>query len=84
MCVVVNVVGMIDKKYDLSVYVFLSIIGNYRLFENISVVEKNLVFLICEVFGIFLFFIIWFKDGWFVNFSNFVRIFLGGRMLWLM
>ncbi|PNI67325.1 HMCN1 isoform 2 [Pan troglodytes] len=83
-CVAVNVAGMTDKKYDLSVHAPPSIIGNHRSPENISVVEKNSVSLTCEASGIPLPSITWFKDGWPVSLSNSVRILSGGRMLRLM
>ncbi|XP_011902754.1 PREDICTED: hemicentin-1 isoform X2 [Cercocebus atys] len=83
-CVAVNVAGMTDKKYDLSVHAPPSIIGNHRSPENISVVEKNSVSLTCEASGIPLPSITWLKDGWPVSLSNSVRILSGGRMLRLM
>ncbi|KAJ8794800.1 hypothetical protein J1605_018793, partial [Eschrichtius robustus] len=73
-CVAVNIAGMTDRKYDLSVHTPPSIIGNHRTPENISVVEKNSVSLTCEAAGIPLPSIAWLKDGWPVNFSSSLRI----------
>ncbi|XP_075384531.1 hemicentin-1 isoform X2 [Tenrec ecaudatus] len=83
-CVAVNVAGMADRKYDLSIHVPPSIIGNHGTPENISVVEKNSVSLTCEASGIPLPSTTWLKDGWPVNLSTSVRILSGGRMLRLM
>ncbi|XP_068397521.1 hemicentin-1 isoform X4 [Eschrichtius robustus] len=83
-CVAVNIAGMTDRKYDLSVHTPPSIIGNHRTPENISVVEKNSVSLTCEAAGIPLPSIAWLKDGWPVNFSSSLRILSGGRTLRLM
>uniref|UniRef100_H0WC62 Hemicentin-1 n=1 Tax=Cavia porcellus TaxID=10141 RepID=H0WC62_CAVPO len=80
-CVAMNVAGMTDKKYDLSVHVPPSIIGNHGTPENISVVEKNSVSLSCEASGIPLPSITWLKDGWPVSLSSTVRILAGGRTL---
>ncbi|KAM6165457.1 hemicentin-1 [Erethizon dorsatum] len=80
-CVAMNVAGMTDKKYDLSVHVPPSIIGNHGTPENISVVEKNSVSLTCEASGIPLPSITWLKDGWPVSLSGTVRILAGGRTL---
>uniref|UniRef100_A0A8C6QPP1 Hemicentin-1 n=1 Tax=Nannospalax galili TaxID=1026970 RepID=A0A8C6QPP1_NANGA len=84
MCVAVNVAGMTDRKYDLSVHTPPSIIGNHRAPENVSVVEKSSVSLTCEASGIPLPSITWLKDGWPVSLSSSVRILSGGRMLRLM
>ncbi|XP_059001185.1 hemicentin-1 isoform X2 [Mustela lutreola] len=83
-CVAVNVAGMTDRKYDLSVHTPPSIIGNHGIPENISVVEKNSVSLTCEASGIPLPSITWLKDGWPVSLSSSVRILSGGRTLRLM
>nr|XP_036865807.1 hemicentin-1 [Manis javanica] len=83
-CVVVNVAGMTDRKYDLSVHTPPSIIGNLRTSENISVVEKNSVSLTCEASGIPLPTITWLKDGLPLSLSSSVRILSGGRTLRLM
>ncbi|XP_010851375.1 PREDICTED: hemicentin-1 isoform X2 [Bison bison bison] len=84
MCVAMNIAGMTDRKYDLSVHTPPSIIGNHRTPENISVVEKSSVSLNCEASGIPLPSITWLKDGWPVNLSSSLRILSGGRILRLM
>ncbi|XP_049724489.1 hemicentin-1 isoform X1 [Elephas maximus indicus] len=83
-CVAVNVAGMTDRKYDLSVHTPPSIVGNHGTPENISVVEKNSVSLTCEASGIPLPSITWLKDGWPVSLSSSVRTLSGGRTLRLM
>ncbi|XP_052593110.1 hemicentin-1 isoform X2 [Peromyscus californicus insignis] len=83
-CVAVNVAGMTDKRYDLSVHAPPSIIGNQGIPENISVVEKSSVSLTCEASGIPLPSITWLKDGWPVSLGSSVKILSGGRMLRLM
>ncbi|XP_047376655.1 hemicentin-1 isoform X2 [Sciurus carolinensis] len=83
-CVAVNVAGMTDRKYDLSVHTPPSIIGSHGTPENISVVEKNSVSLTCEASGIPLPSITWLKDGWPVSLGSSVRILSGGRTLRLM
>ncbi|KAJ1074876.1 hypothetical protein K5549_020565, partial [Capra hircus] len=80
-CVAMNIAGMTDRKYDLSVHTPPSIIGNHRTPENISVVEKSSVSLNCEASGIPLPSITWLKDGWPVNLSSSLRILSGGRIL---
>ncbi|XP_061016921.1 hemicentin-1 isoform X2 [Dama dama] len=80
-CVAMNIAGMTDRKYDLSVHTPPSIIGNHRTPENISVVEKSSVSLNCEASGIPLPSITWLKDGWPINLSSSLRIFSGGRIL---
>ncbi|KAM9706377.1 hemicentin-1 isoform 2-T2 [Dama dama] len=80
-CVAMNIAGMTDRKYDLSVHTPPSIIGNHRIPENISVVEKSSVSLNCEASGIPLPSITWLKDGWPINLSSSLRIFSGGRIL---
>ncbi|XP_006907796.1 hemicentin-1 isoform X1 [Pteropus alecto] len=80
-CVAVNVAGMTDRKYDLSVHTPPSIMGNHGTPENISVVEKNSVSLTCEASGIPLPSIAWLKDGWPISLSSSVRILSGGRTL---
>uniref|UniRef100_A0A8C3YS46 Hemicentin-1 n=1 Tax=Catagonus wagneri TaxID=51154 RepID=A0A8C3YS46_9CETA len=83
-CVAMNLAGMTDRKYDLSVHTPPSIIGNHRTSENISVVEKNSVSLTCEASGIPLPSITWLKDGWPISLSSSLRILSGGRTLRLM
>ncbi|XP_026645393.1 hemicentin-1 [Microtus ochrogaster] len=83
-CVAVNVAGMTDKRYDLSVHAPPSIIGNQGVPENISVVEKSSISLTCEASGIPLPSITWLKDGWPVSLGSSVKILSGGRMLRLM
>ncbi|XP_069890339.1 hemicentin-1 [Dipodomys merriami] len=83
-CIAVNVAGMADRKYDLSVHAPPTIIGDHGVPENISVVEKNSVSLTCEASGIPLPSITWLKDGWPVSLGSSVRILSGGRMLRLM
>ncbi|XP_073903349.1 hemicentin-1 isoform X3 [Castor canadensis] len=83
-CVAVNVAGMTDRKYDLSVHAPPSIIGNHGVPENISVVEKNSVSLTCEASGIPLPAITWLKDGWPISLGSSMRILSGGRTLRLM
>ncbi|KAM4861104.1 hemicentin-1 [Thomomys bottae] len=83
-CVAVNVAGMADRKFDLSVHAPPTIIGDHGVPENVSVVEKNSVSLTCEASGIPLPSITWLKDGWPVSLGNSVRILSGGRMLRLM
>uniref|UniRef100_A0A8D0P964 Hemicentin-1 n=1 Tax=Sus scrofa TaxID=9823 RepID=A0A8D0P964_PIG len=76
-CVAMNIAGMTDRKYDLSVHTPPSIIGSHRTPENISVVEKNSVSLTCEASGIPLPSITWLKDGWPLNLSSSLRILSG-------
>uniref|UniRef100_A0A8C2MET6 Hemicentin-1 n=1 Tax=Cricetulus griseus TaxID=10029 RepID=A0A8C2MET6_CRIGR len=83
-CVAVNVAGMTDKRFDLSVHAPPSIIGNQGVPENISVVEKSSVSLTCEASGIPLPSITWLKDGWPISLGSSVKILSGGRMLRLM
>nr|XP_048286978.1 hemicentin-1 isoform X1 [Myodes glareolus] len=83
-CVAMNVAGMTDKRYDLSVHAPPSIIGNQGVPENVSVVEKSSVSLTCEASGIPLPSITWLKDGWPVSLGSSVKILSGGRMLRLM
>ncbi|XP_034265503.1 hemicentin-1 isoform X1 [Pantherophis guttatus] len=83
-CVAVNVAGLADKKYDLSVHVPPRIMGNLEQPENVSAVEKSPVTLICESSGIPHPSIMWLKNGQPVSLSNSVRILSGGRMLRLM
>ncbi|XP_077013357.1 hemicentin-1 isoform X4 [Tamandua tetradactyla] len=83
-CVAVNVAGMADRKYDLSVHAPPSILGNHGAPENISVVEKNSVSLTCEASGIPLPSITWLRDGWPISLSSSVRSLSGGRTLRLM
>ncbi|KAM6456551.1 hemicentin-1 isoform 2-T2 [Liasis olivaceus] len=83
-CVAVNVAGVTDRKYDLSVHVPPRIVGNLVQPENISVVEKSPVTLICESSGIPHPSVTWLKYGQLVSLSNSARILSGGRMLRLM
>ncbi|XP_061490012.1 hemicentin-1 isoform X2 [Rhineura floridana] len=80
-CIAVNVAGLTDKKYDLSIHVPPSIAGDLTVPENISVVEKNPVTLVCEASAIPQPSITWLKYGQPVSLSNSVRIMSGGRML---
>ncbi|OPJ77524.1 hemicentin-1 isoform B [Patagioenas fasciata monilis] len=80
-CVAANVAGLSDRKYDLNVHVPPSIAGDLRVPENISIVEKNPVSLVCEASGIPLPAITWLKNGWPVTSNNSVRILSGGRTL---
>ncbi|XP_053098888.1 hemicentin-1 isoform X3 [Hemicordylus capensis] len=83
-CVAVNVAGLADRKYDLSVHVPPNIAGELSVPENISVVEKNPVTLICEASGIPHPSITWLKYGQPIPLTSSVRILSGGRMLRLM
>ncbi|XP_060132638.1 hemicentin-1 isoform X1 [Zootoca vivipara] len=83
-CIAVNVAGLTDKKYDLSIHVPPSIAGDLTVPENISVVEKNPITLICEASGIPHPSITWLKYGQPLSLSSSVRILSGGRMLRLM
>ncbi|XP_069798458.1 hemicentin-1 [Narcine bancroftii] len=83
-CVAVNVVGQADKKYDLSIHVPPSINGVRGVPENVTVVDKNPVVLICEASGIPLPSITWLKNGQPISRSNALRILSGGRILRLM
>ncbi|XP_019412229.1 PREDICTED: hemicentin-1 isoform X1 [Crocodylus porosus] len=80
-CVAVNVAGLTDKKYDLSVHVPPNIVGDLEVPENISIVEKNPVTLICEASGIPLPSITWLKNGWPITMNSSLRILSGGRSL---
>ncbi|XP_071421021.1 hemicentin-1 [Pithys albifrons albifrons] len=80
-CVATNVAGLADSKYQLSVHVPPSIAGYLQLPENISVVEKNPISLVCEASGIPLPAITWLKNGWPITLNNSVRILSGGRTL---
>uniref|UniRef100_A0A8D2KTM3 Hemicentin 1 n=1 Tax=Varanus komodoensis TaxID=61221 RepID=A0A8D2KTM3_VARKO len=83
-CIAVNVAGLADRKYDLSVHVPPSIAGDLAVPENISIVEKNPVTLVCEASGIPHPSITWLKFGQPVSLGSAVRILSGGRMLRLM
>uniref|UniRef100_A0ABM5GDB4 Hemicentin-1 n=1 Tax=Pogona vitticeps TaxID=103695 RepID=A0ABM5GDB4_9SAUR len=83
-CVAVNVAGLADRKYDLSVHVPPSFVGDLSVPENISTLEKNPVTLICEASGVPHPSIMWLKYGQPISSSNSVRILSGGRMLRLM
>ncbi|NXJ63832.1 HMCN1 protein, partial [Rostratula benghalensis] len=80
-CVAANVAGLSDRKYDLNVHVPPSIAGYLQMPENISIVEKNPVSLVCEASGIPLPSITWLKNGWPVTLNNSIRILSGGRTL---
>ncbi|XP_008936946.1 PREDICTED: hemicentin-1-like, partial [Merops nubicus] len=80
-CVAANVAGLSDRKYDLNVHVPPSIAGYLQTPENISIVEKNPISLVCEASGIPLPSITWLKNGWPVTLNNSVRILSGGRTL---
>ncbi|XP_062920094.1 hemicentin-1 isoform X2 [Mobula hypostoma] len=80
-CVAVNVAGQVEKKYDLNVHVPPSISGALGVPENVSVLVKNPVILICEASGIPLPSITWLKDGQPISLSNALRILSGGRIL---
>ncbi|XP_009575209.1 PREDICTED: hemicentin-1-like, partial [Fulmarus glacialis] len=80
-CVAANVAGLSDRKYDLNVHVPPSIAGDLQMPENISIVEKNPISMVCEASGIPLPSITWLKNGWPVTLNNSVRILSGGRTL---
>ncbi|NXH90756.1 HMCN1 protein, partial [Edolisoma coerulescens] len=80
-CVATNAAGLADRKYDLSVHVPPSIGGYLQLPENISIVEKNPISLVCEASGIPLPAITWLKNGLPVTLNSSVRILSGGRTL---
>ncbi|KTF76822.1 hypothetical protein cypCar_00021533 [Cyprinus carpio] len=83
-CIAVNVAGQADRKYDLSVHVPPTIIGQTQVPENLSVVVKNPVVLSCEASGMPLPSITWLKDGQPISASSSVRVISGGRGLRLM
>ncbi|XP_040895666.1 hemicentin-1 [Toxotes jaculatrix] len=83
-CIAVNVAGQADSKYDISVHVPPSILGQVQQPENVSVVVKNPFALNCEASGIPLPAISWLKDGRPIKATNSVRILSGGRSLRLM
>ncbi|NWT15620.1 HMCN1 protein, partial [Vireo altiloquus] len=80
-CVATNAAGLADRKYDLSVHVPPSIGGHLQLPENISIVEKNPISLVCEASGIPLPAITWLKNGLPITLNSSVRILSGGRTL---
>ncbi|NXC61674.1 HMCN1 protein, partial [Aleadryas rufinucha] len=80
-CVATNAAGLADRKYDLSVHVPPSIGGYLQLPENISIVEKNPISLVCEASGIPLPAITWLKNGLPITLNSSVRILSGGRTL---
>ncbi|XP_060630493.2 hemicentin-1 isoform X1 [Anolis sagrei] len=80
-CVAVNVAGLANRKYDLSVHVPPSIVGELSVADSISVVEKNPVTLICEASGIPHPTITWLKYGQPILPSSSVRVLSGGRVL---
>uniref|UniRef100_A0A3Q4HTJ7 Hemicentin 1 n=1 Tax=Neolamprologus brichardi TaxID=32507 RepID=A0A3Q4HTJ7_NEOBR len=83
-CIAVNVAGQADSKHDISVHVPPSIIGQVQFPENVSVVMRNPVALICEASGIPLPTISWLKDGQPIKTTSSARILSGGRSLRLM
>ncbi|XP_005733181.1 hemicentin-1 isoform X1 [Pundamilia nyererei] len=83
-CIAVNVAGQADSKHDISVHVPPSIIGQMQFPENVSVVMRNPVALICEASGIPLPTISWLKDGQPIKTTSSARILSGGRSLRLM
>ncbi|NXT68617.1 HMCN1 protein, partial [Chaetops frenatus] len=82
-CVATNAAGLADRKYDLSVHVPPNIGGYLQLPENISIVEKNPISLVCEASGIPLPAITWLKNGLLITSNSSVRILSGGRTLQL-
>uniref|UniRef100_A0A8C5X6K5 Hemicentin-1 n=1 Tax=Malurus cyaneus samueli TaxID=2593467 RepID=A0A8C5X6K5_9PASS len=80
-CVATNAAGLADKKYDLSIHVPPSIAGHLELPENISIVEKSPISLVCEASGIPLPAITWLKDGLPITSNSSLRILSGGRTL---
>lgn len=56
-----------------------SIAGDLQMPENISIVEKNPISLVCEASGIPLPSITWLKNGWPVTLNNSVRILSGTK-----
>uniref|UniRef100_A0A3P9HHJ1 Ig-like domain-containing protein n=1 Tax=Oryzias latipes TaxID=8090 RepID=A0A3P9HHJ1_ORYLA len=76
-CVSVNVAGQADSKYDVSVHVPPSILGQVQSPENISVVVKNTVALSCEASGIPFPTISWLKNDQPIQTSSSVRILSG-------
>ncbi|NXK97014.1 HMCN1 protein, partial [Formicarius rufipectus] len=81
LCVATNAAGLADSEYHLSVHVPPSIAGYLQMPENISIVEKNPVSLVCEASGIPLPAITWLKDGEPITLSDSVRVLSGGRTL---
>ncbi|NXX95340.1 HMCN1 protein, partial [Centropus bengalensis] len=80
-CVAANVAGLADRKYDLNVHVPPSIAGDLQVPENISVVEKNPISLVCEASGIPLPSITWLRNGRPVALNSSLRVLSGGRTL---
>ncbi|CAH2311914.1 hemicentin-1 isoform X2 [Pelobates cultripes] len=78
-CIVENGAGSAQKSFNLNIYVPPSIIGSS--FENVTVVENNLISLICEVTGFPPPTINWQKNGEFLSQSNHLSIVPGGRIL---
>ncbi|XP_053341492.1 hemicentin-1 [Clarias gariepinus] len=83
-CIAVNVAGQDESKHDVTVHVPASISGNTHGTENITVVARNPVALVCEASGIPLPVITWLKDGRPISMSGSVRVISGGRSLRLM
>ncbi|XP_078498867.1 hemicentin-1 [Lissotriton helveticus] len=83
-CIAVNVAGQTEKKYDVNVHVPPSILGDFGVPENITVVERNPVTLTCEASGIPLPSVAWLKDGRPIRPSSSVRLLSGARTLRLL
>uniref|UniRef100_A0A673IBQ3 Hemicentin-1 n=1 Tax=Sinocyclocheilus rhinocerous TaxID=307959 RepID=A0A673IBQ3_9TELE len=83
-CIAVNVAGQADRKYDVSVHVPPTILGQTQVPENVSVVVKNPVVLTCEASGMPPPSITWLKDGQPISTSSSVWVISGGRGLRLM
>lgn len=58
-----------------------SIAGYLQVPENVSIVEKNPISLVCEASGIPLPSITWLKNGWPVTLNNSVRILSGTKVV---
>ncbi|NWV14212.1 HMCN1 protein, partial [Ptilonorhynchus violaceus] len=80
-CRVSSAAGAAEKLYHVDVYVPPSIAGYQQMPENISIVEKNPISLVCEASGIPLPAITWLKNGRPITSNNSVRILSGGRTL---
>ncbi|XP_061680955.1 hemicentin-1 isoform X2 [Syngnathoides biaculeatus] len=83
-CIAINVAGQADRKYDITVHVPPTILGEVQFPKNVSVVVKNPVALSCEVSGIPLPAITWLKDGRPIGGTSSLRVLSGGRSLRLM
>ncbi|KAG8556200.1 hypothetical protein GDO81_017963 [Engystomops pustulosus] len=80
-CVVVNVAGQADKKYDLRVLVPPAFSRGFQEYENVSIVEKNPVTLTCEASGIPPPKITWYKDGYPITSDPTYQVMSGGMIL---